>query len=199
MWCDSYACTHRVVWSRNKNRSCYIGLYTPTHGIPSVRYYYISSRHSKRSNKPHNDLINRSSSISPGRNLEAGDILGGRVTSGREWRSHRGQARGPLSSSGTLRSASFPLLLHFPSFPCASPSRATPSIRAPSPHLASRQARQLRSPSLPRPLFPSRPSPPPFHPISLRRATADTRHSYALHTHTHIQGDCIIHNDPTRR
>lgn len=134
--------------------------------------------------RAYNDLINRSPSILPGRNLEAGDILGGRVTSGREWRSHRGQARGPLSSSGTLRSASFPSCF-------CPPSCTPPSIRAPSHHLASRRARQLRSPSLPRPLFPSR-FPPP---VPLRRATADTRRSYALH----IQGDCIIHNDPTRR
>lgn len=173
-------CIHTTGWSDLPRESFLLYRSLHSHSRYSVRPLLL---HFFTTQQAYNDLINRSPSISPGRNLEAGDILGGRVTSGREWRSHRGQARRLLSSSGTLRSASSSLLLPTPLFLHAPPS---PSIRAPSSHLASRRARSapfsVSSSSTFSFLVPS-----PFH-----RATADTRRSYALH----IQGDCIIHNDP---
>jgi len=176
-------CIHTTGWSDLPRESFLLYRSLHSHSRYSVRPLLL---HFFTTQQAYNDLINRSHSISPGRNLEAGDILGGRVTSGREWRSHRGQARGPLSSSGTLRSASSPLVLPTPLFLHAPPSRAPPSIRAPSPHLASRQARSAPF-SVSSSFTFSFSVPSPLH-----RSAADTRRSYALH----IQGDCIIHNDP---
>lgn len=189
MWFVCVYTHDRVVWS--PSRIVFL-LYRSLHSHSrySVRPLLL---HFFTTQRAYNDLINRSPSISPGRNLEAGDILGGRVTSGREWRSHRGQARGPLSSSGTLRSASSPLLLPTPPppFSCALPLLAlllqsgpvSPSCISPGPVSSVLRLFLIH-------FFLLVPLPAPLH-----RATADTRRSYALH----IQGDCIIHNDPTRR
>lgn len=165
-----YICI-RVRWSdlALENRSFYMWVFTlsPRY-IPSVRplllHFFTTQQR--------NDLINRSPSISPGRESRGGDILGGRNNvsqdarvkiaqrSGTGDRFHHAARCGPL-----LSLCSFPLL------PLLRSLRVSFSVSSSSTFSF------VRTPLPPCPL------------------AADTRCSYALH----IQGDCIIHNDRRRQ
>lgn len=144
--------------------------------IPSVRplllHFFTTQQR--------NDLINRSPSISPGRESRGGDILGGRNNVSQDARVKIAQRSGTgdrFHHCGPLLSlCSFPLL----------PSSLAPLLRRL--RRASFSVSSSSTFSFVRTLLPLSPlSPCPF--------AADTRCSYALH----IQGDCIIHNDRRRQ